>query len=209
MHPFAHSCIGRHRLVRTAIAVALFISVLAIVGCASKSARAPGVVVANAPVQTPLEAPGYQLHDDFLLERVAAFELEALVLSRKRYRMGREARLAPVDLALGWGPMSDAAVLDHISISQFRRYYFWKAKRLPIPRRDIERHSANMHMIPADDDVARRLKRVRPDDVVRISGHLVHASQDGRWRWRTSLSRDDTGNGACELVLVNAIEVIR
>lgn len=175
-----------------------------LLGCGSAK-HPPGELVADEPRQEMLPSAIYGPRGDFLLERVAEFDLEARVLSSKRYWLGRGARLAPVDLALGWGPMSDQAVLDHISISQFRRFYWWKAKRMPIPRRDIERHSANMHMIPADDRVARILKRVREGDVVRIDGYLVNASSEDGWRWRTSLTRDDTGNGACELVLVTSV----
>jgi len=191
---------------RLAVAALLALLVALDAGC-TNSIRGPGVVAPDAPAQTTLERPSYQPHGDFLLERIAEFEVVAAVLSAKRYRLGREARLAPVDLALGWGPMSDQAIVDRLSISQFRRFYWWKARQLPIPRRDIERHSANMHMIPATPEVARHLKRVRRGDVVHLSGYLVNASMDGRWRWRTSVTRDDTGSGACELVLVEEVRV--
>ena len=39
--------------------------------------------------------------------------------------MDRESDLAPVDLALGWGRMSDEAILKDIQISQSGRFYFW------------------------------------------------------------------------------------
>jgi len=32
-------------------------------------------------------------------------------------------------------------------------------------------------------------------------------AQDG-WTWRSSLSREDTGNGACELMLVEEVRLI-
>jgi hypothetical protein len=48
---------------------------------------------------------------------------------------------------------------------------------------------------------------VRAGDRVRIEGWLVEATAPDGWRWRSSLTREDTGNGACELVYVCAIEV--
>jgi len=44
--------------------------------------------------------------------------------------------------------------------------------------------------------------------VIHLQGFLVDASRGDGWRWRTSMSRDDTGDGACELVYVESIEPV-
>jgi hypothetical protein len=44
------------------------------------------------------------------------------------------------------------------------------------------------------------LRDVREGERVRIDGWLVEAHAPDGWRWRSSLSRDDTGAGACEVV---------
>ena len=77
----------------------------------------------------------------------------------------------------------------------------------PIPRREIETQSANMHMIPADDAIASTLKSIKSGQVVKIKGFLVRADAKDGWHWKSSLTREDTGNGACELVYVKAITV--
>ena len=127
------------------------------------------------------------------------------VLGTEHYRLGREAELSPVDLALGWGPMADDAVLDRIDIRQSGRFFYWRTERFPIPRRDIETHSANMHMIPANAEIDRQLRAVRTGDIVRFRGYLVRIEAADGWQWRSSLTRDDTGNGACELVLLESL----
>ena len=172
-------------------------------------ARPPGILVAASPVQVDigdsephLSKPGYRITP---LER---FSLEARVLSAEPYWFDRGAELAPVDLALGWGPMSDTAVLDRISISQSGRFYFWHVDRFPIPRHDIEVNSANMHMIPADANIAHTLKSIRVGQVVRLSGYLVDVAAPDGFHWRSSLTRNDTGNGACELVWVEDLQVM-
>jgi hypothetical protein len=169
----------------------------------------PGILVAASPVQLPIGAQRPHLskagHQVTPLER---FTVEARVLGAERYWFDRGAELAPVDLALGWGPMSDSAVLEEISISQNNRFYFWRVARFPIPRQDIEVNSANMHMIPANSGVERTLKDVRVGQVVRVSGYLVEVVGDDGWRWRSSLTRTDTGNGACELVWVEDLQVL-
>jgi hypothetical protein len=51
------------------------------------------------------------------------------------------------------------------------------------------------------------LKRIRVGDVVSLEGMLVEADKANGWRWRSSLARDDTGNGACELVYVQSLTI--
>jgi hypothetical protein len=139
---------------------------------------------------------------------LADFAIKARVLGREDYSFDREAELAPMDLALGWGPMSDETVLEQIDISQSGRWYRWHAEQLPIARRDIERHSANMHLIPADEWVEDTLDDVRRGSLVELRGFLVEARADDGWYWRSSLTRDDTGARACELVFVERVRLL-
>ena len=166
----------------------------------------PGVLAPDAPLQVNLERGASLQQGDVTLTTRAHFDLTARVLSRKDYSFGADARLIPEDLALGWGRMSDSAVLAQIDIRQSDRYYYWRVKQFPIPRREIETSSANMHMIPADAGVLNQLRQVRPGEVVHIEGFLVDASRADGWHWNTSMTRDDTGAGACELVYVESID---
>jgi hypothetical protein len=60
-------------------------------------------------------------------------------------------------------------------------------------------------MIPGSEAVADALDDVAPGERVRIDGWLVEAQAPDGWRWRSSLTREDTGGGACEVVYVCAI----
>ncbi len=166
----------------------------------------PGVLAAEAPAQVNLRH-GAQLHQGATtLATRAHFDITARVLSRKDYSWGEGADLVPMDLALGWGRMSDSTVLAHIDISQSGRFYYWHVKELPIPRREIETNSANMHMIPADPGVKRQLEKIRTGQVIHLEGFLVDATRPGGWHWNTSMTRNDTGAGACELIYVESVE---
>lgn len=161
----------------------------------------------------PPPSPGEPAADgSFRLARyrirpLQAFQLDALVLGREDYRFGREAELSPTDLALGWGPLGDPALAARIVFSQGNRWYFWHAEPLPLPRREIETHSANMHLIPADAAVARTLAAIRRGERIHLSGELVQVIGDDGWRWTSSLSREDTGAGACELIWVQGLSI--
>ncbi|GIW33601.1 hypothetical protein [Meiothermus sp.] len=168
-------------------------------------ARPPGVLAPQAPYQAPLnpwnevrlEKPGYQFRP------VAYFELEARVLSKRLYRYDAAAAISPVDLALGWGRMSDIAVISKLNIRQSDRFYFYAwSQEPPIPPGEIVVSSANMHLIPANDNIRERLERVKPGNLVKIKGYLVNVSGPDGFFWKTSTIRHDTGNGACEIVWV-------
>lgn len=170
--------------------------------------QAAGILAAEDPVQRNLSTAPIPFKAYTLTPR-ADFDITARILSRERYLSGREADLSPLDLALGWGPMSDTAVLEKIDISQGGRFYFWSTQEPPIPLGDIATHSANMHMIPASAAIRSQLLDLRTGEVIHLAGKLVDVDASDGWHWRTSLTRQDTGAGACEVVLVEALSVQR
>lgn len=178
-----------------------------VAACRSDVRFEPGVLAPQAPRQTSLDRNPVFVRDDYLLRAIARFEVDARVLGRERYRFDRGADLSPLDLALGWGPMSDQQVIDRVTVTQSRRFYWWRVSEYPVPRHAIMENSANMHMIPADTDVQRELMRVRTGDLISFSGYLVNVSSEDGFRWRSSTTRTDTGNGACELVFVEQVVV--
>lgn len=196
----------RHRRSSAAWRAVGALLLVAVGGC-SDEVEGGGPLAAGVPVQEAVARAGVMRAGAWKVQPQARFTVEALVLGRERYFLDRGASLSPVDLALGWGPMSDPAVVNQVSIMQRRRFYFWQVSRYPIPRQDIISHSANMHMIPADDDVRSDLLDVRRGDVVRIEGFLVNAVADDGGRWNSSLTRTDSGDGACELVWVERVTV--
>ena len=163
--------------------------------------------VAEIPVQS--SAGGSALRRaGYVIEPMASYDIRARVLSMERYRMGREADLSPVDFVLGWGPMSDAAVLDRLSIGQSNRWYHFRWDGSPpIDPSVMAKSSANTHLVPADDSVKTRLLNVSKGAVVRLSGYLVNVRHTDGWTWRSSLTRDDTGGGSCELMWVTDVQV--
>jgi hypothetical protein len=70
---------------------------------------------------------------------------------------------------------------------------------------------ANNHLLSDDPALTRRLRSVRVGDQVRMAGYLVEYSHQvgGGFKRGTSLTRDDTGNGACETLYVQDFEVLR
>jgi len=187
------------------IGILVMLVVLSAVGCTLEVQYLPGEIAPNSPIQEKITSAQIHMIGKYAVRPVARFQVEARVLSTERYRFDRGAALSPIDLALGWGPMSNQAVLDQIDISQGGRFYRWRVKSYPIPRQQIIEHSANMHMIPANDEVRKDLLAVRVGEIVHIEGYLVIATSEDGSIWKTSLTRKDSGDGACELVWVENI----
>jgi hypothetical protein len=168
-----------------------------------------GVLAADDPQQTNLPTGDKVQVGRWTLTARADYRVTARILARERYHFDALADLVPEDLALGWGPMSDNRILRTIDISQSNRFYYWRAQQGSLlPKESIITHSANTHVIPQNKMIARQLSRLRPGQVVTLSGELVDGVRDdGRWI-RTSLVRDDTGAGACEVLLVNDIALL-
>jgi hypothetical protein len=166
--------------------------------------RAAGVLVAQAPLQFTIDAESFRFHE-YLIKPQARYDIEARVLSTERYRFDGGSKLAPIDFAVGWGSMSDSAVLDHFRVTQGARFFTIYPDEGAIDLMEALRSAANMHLIPADGSIANRLERVRVGSVVHLQGLLVNITREDGFYWNTSLTRDDIGNGACELFFVQAM----
>ncbi len=169
----------------------------------------PGVLAPTDPVQSEIAGEPPRVRGDWTLRPRARYVITARVLSRETYAWDAFASAAPVDLALGWGPMSDSAVLAPLEITQGARFYGvrWRGDP-PAPPELLLSHSANVHTIPADRAIERRLRALRAGQVVRLEGVLVDGARADGATFSTSLTRTDTGAGACEVLLVERLEVL-
>ena len=171
-----------------------------------KPARWKGIPAAAEPQQTTKDLPKAFLYEKYTVTPLARYSATAVVLSRDRYRFDDAAELAPVDLALGWGSMSIAGVINELNISQSGRWYEYTYKgEPPLDPQAIATHSANTHCLPANAAVKKQLLAVRRHDLVTLEGYLVELTRPDGYHWRSSLSRDDTNGGACEVMWVTSV----
>ena len=169
-------------------------------------ARPPGVLVREEPEQVMVNRPIIN-HGKWQLKPLARYVIKVRVLSKHSYPDDALAELAPYDLAVGWGMMSDSAVLEEFSIRQsYRRFSWLYLGEAPLDRGEVVRHSANMHLIPADASVLEVIRGLRKGSIVKLNGFLVEAihSTHPDQPCTSSLTRSDTGDGACEVMLVNS-----
>jgi hypothetical protein len=165
-----------------------------------------GVLAAEDPQQTDVSGGDKVQVGRWTLTVRAEYRVTARILALERYHFDGLSDLVPEDLALGWGPMSDNRMLRAIDISQSNRFYYWRTPSgSALGRESIITHSANTHVIPRNSTVARQLGRLRQGQVVTLSGELVDGTRDDGMWIKTSLVRNDTGAGSCEVLLVDDV----
>jgi hypothetical protein len=163
-----------------------------------------GAVLENGPT---LDAAGR-------IRRVAPFRAKVLVLRRRDYSPKPQdpmSEFAPVDMVMAWGSAGLKANRDGVSLAQGNRRYGWRAGPEVWARKDVREfglHTANWHMVPADEAATDALDDVSKGDVVEIEGDLVSLSLNVGVVARSSTRRDDDGDGACEIVRVRLIRIV-
>ena len=163
----------------------------------------PDITAANNPSQESVPpGTGPWRIGEYSVTPLARFEARVRVLLRDRYYFGDSAEISPLDLSVGWGRMSEASILSKLRFSHSSRFYSYSYDSPPIPQVEMTEHSANWHIVPADKVARRTLLNIPVDSIVWLKGYLVRITHPNGWTWESSLRRDDSGNGACELFWV-------
>lgn len=189
---------------------AIFIIPLLLLGLALWPGRAYTGPIAD-PVQTGLE--GGQviniLGDEgyVSLTLLAGYDIEAVVKSTNRLR-DYPAQVSRYDFALAWGDLNRADIDATISYSQGIRHYTYRwSPQTPVSPAYIGSHSANVHIIHSDREILRKVRGIHRGDHIRLQGYLVQVNFP-HGPWRSSLTRTDSGNGACEIMYVTEVQLL-
>ncbi len=170
--------------------------------------HAPGVLVSSQPLQKAIAPKALPEVGGWKLTAVAEYTLRGRVLGTKRYFIGENTSLVPVDVSLGWGRMSDESVLSKFDLSMGNRFFYYEWRNQPaIPPEEIKVSAANNHIIAANADVRSAVRWLKAGQIVSFKGYLVNAVSATGGTWNSSLQRDDDGNGACELFYVESAKV--
>ena len=147
-----------------------------------------------------------------------SYKVDALVVHTKPYN-GSELsdKLSPVDLGLAWGSVAANNKKIDFHWSQSGRWLYWEVNSVselaPVGGTDaVHSQFSNNHIIPATSSVKDKVKKIREGDHVKLEGYLVDIyaeNSDGAWfEWNSSTSREDTGDGACEVFYVTDIQKV-
>lgn len=195
-----------------------FISAALLCSCSSGGASGRSVVGLPDPIQQEATGSTSLYVDDYnvTVDYKYSYDISALVISAKEYgSYDLPGKLAPKDAALAWGVVAEYNDRINFNWSQSGRWYYWRTDAYtdiePVGGVDgVTAHSSNNHLIPADDNVKKLVKKIKAGDCIRIKGYLVNVSADdgkgNNFWWNSSTARTDTGDGACEVIYVTNVE---
>jgi len=147
----------------------------------------------------------------FELTPMAEYEASVTVMSKKSYSYGWSGKIAPIDLALAWGNLTEPQYDKHIDYSQGDRWYFFEYEsESPLDAGYIGKHSANNHIIPASENILKAIKSVKKKQKIVLEGFLVFLKGTYKGEevfWNSSLTRDDHGDSSCELFFVEKVRI--
>lgn len=177
--------------------------------------------VLQEPQQTNITAAPFVLRRDgvdYTIKPVADYDIAGLVVSRHDTRTWWDLRhwmandyLNVVDLCLVWGANARDGAYQHMSFfsGQWTCYFSYRDDR--VVRAEHVRAVSNNHLLTDRSDITRRLWNLRVGDQVRLRGQLAAYSHNSGFAFDrgTSTTRDDQGDGACETLFVQQVEVLR
>ncbi len=152
----------------------------------------------------------------YTLTPKATYDISGLVVSQHRgdalFNLGHKADPGNIkDVCVVWGEAVTNGSYRKVKFTsgEFTCSYSWTG--VVTPRFKPEK-SSNNHLIPADRAMARRIRAIHVGDQIRMTGLLVDykVTKDGQdiFTRQTSLTRGDTGNGACEILYVTDLSVV-
>jgi hypothetical protein len=210
---------------RHGIAVALILCVVAAFYLSLRHVDFPDATRIDAtikdfePIQQATDEPPFavSIHGyTYTLTPRASYDISGLVVSQHRgdafTNMYHKADPGNIrDVCVVWGEAITNGSYRKVRFrsEEFTCYYSWSG--VITPPFNPEKMSNN-HLIPATPAVAARIGALHVGDQIRMTGLLVDytVSRDGAevLSRRSSMTRKDVGNGACEILYTTGLSVV-
>ena len=190
-----------------------------------RSVRDIASEVLQPPLQTELDDHGvirFRRNDyAYELTPVYGYEICGLITSRINYSLFtiyKSEKTFPVDLCLIWGSNARNRIFGdpNVRFSQDCRFCWvqWSGQK----EFDFSEFSNN-HLLTRDLSLEKKIKDLHAGDQVLLRGKLVNVrakllGKGGAYdapeiAWNTSVTRSDNGAGACEVLYVEEVEILR
>jgi hypothetical protein len=191
-----------------------------------KSVSSPDSELFGEPVKSQLsDDKKIQFSQDgfaFTLTPLYEYEMSALVVNKlnyERFSLTRSDNIFPVDLCLTWGENVKSKAYRHKSIGfrQDARFCFgyWSSEA-SFSWAEV----SNNHLVIKDQEIRKKVMSIVEGDQIRLKGKLVNVEAkniDGKLgkyesqlsNWNSSVKLGDSGAGACEVIFVEDLEIIK
>jgi len=165
----------------------------------------PGIMLEGEPYQANTDKKPF-LIDSFDIIPKRDFDARVRILAVEPYYFDRQSWLSPMDIVVGWDSLSDESIYSQIDFTQFDREYSWNNHSTEVNNAEITRQTANISLIPANNLIKEQLRFLKLGSLVVLTGTLVDVKRTMHWKWNSSLSREDQGKEASEILYLEKIE---
>jgi hypothetical protein len=159
----------------------------------------------KAPSQQNILSPIPWTSKQFKITPLARYEISARVIQIQRYYFDHMSSVSPIDFGVAWGVASNQSTIDEMTFIINDRYLSFRS---PNYTPELSSCIANMHLLPANERVESQLKSVKLGQGISMSGYLVSLDNPNIGKFKSSLTRSDSGPGACEIMWVETIDSI-
>ena len=160
-----------------------------------------------SPVQTAREVGRTFKVGDFTLRALAAYDIHGVNIRKAHSRYDDISGVSWVDMGIAFGVfLQKPGLLKHYRFFENERF-LW-ARPAKGHEADFEAHLthfSNNHLIFATRAIEKRVETVEEGKRIRLRGYLV-AIEGRTMVVPSSLRRDDTGPGACEVLFVTDVK---
>jgi hypothetical protein len=147
----------------------------------------------------------------YKLKFLYSFEMEGRVVSSKRYNWDNMSNILTHDIGIVWGKISKTNIFNQFNWNQKNRFLIYSIREDKLKKigseKYINSHIANIHLIPKDWYMEKEFNKISPYDIIYIKGYLVDIQSKSKIAL-TSISRSDSGPGACEIIYVSEFKII-
>lgn len=174
----------------------------------------------EAPRQTPTDATAFQIEARgirYTIEPVFDYQLDGVVVSLhdsdvfwdiyhfKDWKDFINIR----DLCVVWGDNVTSGVFRDMNYSNTTWTCWISTRDAGVAERFAWDQLSNNHLLTHDPAIHEAIKSAEIGDQIQFDGKLASYSHAGGFQRGTSVTRADTGNGACETVYVERFRITR
>ena len=175
----------------------------------------------SEPLQEPTRQNSFTINvnnETYLIEPRYDYELEGVIVSYHNADdfsdIWHHARWKDFinlrDLCVVWGSNVETGVYLDLNFHNDSWTCWVSWPNAEVGQRFQKHELSNNHVLVDDESVRKVLMKSEPGDHIRLRGVLAEYSNPGSGFTRsTSITRDDTGNGACETIYVTDFEIVK
>jgi hypothetical protein len=152
-----------------------------------------GVLIKSEPQMATIGNPRPWKVGNREISPLVQFWLQGRVLCSERYYDDSLSDICPIDIGLGWGPMSDQNIIDRLDFVQGGRkleYAPSDPDHPPPSYASLWEYVKNVHTLPADNDIKKKVCSVRTGDLLELRGYLIGIKENGQWTQVSSLKKE-------------------